>query len=102
MQGLAQSLLFSQGVVHSLVVVACYSDYSSNHNSDCYDYLGYPSNPGLDYDFCTCSDKHCLHTVLDSIDSHIEPALLSSALTNTLEYYANHHKICRFLMDCSK
>ena len=43
MQVLASSLLFSQGLVHSLKVVACCSDYSSYHNSDCFDYLGYLS-----------------------------------------------------------
>ena len=83
---LAPSLLFSQGVVHSLGVVACCSNYSSNHNSDCSDYLGYPSNPSLDSDFGTCSNKHYLHiilTVIDFVDSRIEPALLSSVLTDT-------------------
>ena len=84
---LGLSLLFSQGVVHSLGVVTCCSDYSFNHNYDCSIYLGYPSNPSLDYDFGTCSDKHYLHTVLTVIgfaDSRIELALLSSALTDTL------------------
>ena len=38
MQMLAPSLLSSQGVVHSLGVVAYYSDYSSIHSSDCFDY----------------------------------------------------------------
>ena len=67
-------------------MVACCSDYSSNHNFDCSDYLGYPSNPGLDSDFGTCFDKHYLHTVLaviDSADSCIEPALLSSTLIDS-------------------
>ena len=85
---LAPSLLFSQGLVHSLGVIACCSDYSSNHNSDCSDYLGCLSIPDLHYDSDSgiCSDMHCLHTaltVVDSADSHIGPALLSSTLTNT-------------------
>ena len=88
MQVLAPSLLSSQGLVHSLGVVACCSDYSSNHNSDCFDYLGYLSIPELhsDFDSGICSDMHCPHTalvVVDSIDSHIGLALLSSALTDT-------------------
>ena len=68
------------------MVVACCSDYSFNHDSDCSDYLSYPSNLGLDSNFSTCSDKNYLHTVLvviDSADSRIEPALLLSALTDT-------------------
>ena len=88
MQVLAPSLLFSQGLVHSLGVVASCSDYSSNHNSDCFDYLGYLSILDLhsDSDSGICSDMHCSHTALaevDSTDSHIGPALLSSALTDT-------------------
>ena len=88
MQVLALSLLFSQGLVHSLMVVACCSDYSSNHNSDCSDYLGYLSIPDLhsDSDSGIYSDMHCSHTafvVVNSIDSHIGPTLLSSALTDT-------------------
>ena len=88
MQGLAPSLLFSQGLVHSLGVVACCSNYSSNYNSDCSDYLGYLSILDLrsDSDSGICSDMHCPHTalaVVDSVDSHIGPALLSSALTDT-------------------
>ena len=88
MQVLAPSLLFSQGLAHSLRVVACCSDYSSNHNSDCSDYLGYLSIPGLhsNFDSGICSDMHCPHTVLivvDSTDLHIGPTLLSSALTDT-------------------
>ena len=85
---IAPSLLFSQGLVHSLKVMACCSDYSSNHNSDCSNYLGYLSIPDLhsNSDSGICSDMHCPHTalvVVDSTDSHIGPALLSSALTNT-------------------
>ena len=88
MQVLAASLLFSQGLVHSLEVVACCSKYSSNHNSDCSDYLGYLSIPNMhsDFDSGICSDMHCPHTalaVVDSTDSHIGPTLLSSALTDT-------------------
>ena len=88
MKVLAPSLLSSQGVVHSLGVVACYSDYSSNHNSDCSDYLGYLSIPDLhsDSDSGICSDMHCPHTtlvVVNPTDSHIGPALLSFALTDT-------------------
>ena len=88
MKVLAPSLLFSQGLVHSLGVVACYSNYSSNHNSDCSDYLGYLSSPDLhsDSDSGICSNMHCLHIaliVVDSTDSHMRLALLSSALTDT-------------------
>ena len=88
MQVLAPSLIFSQGLVHSLGVVACCSDYSSNHNFDCSDYLGYLSIPNLHSDFNSgiCSDMHSPHTalvVVDSADSHIGPALLSSSLTDT-------------------
>ena len=89
MQVLALSLLFSQGLVHSLRVVACCSDYSSNHNSDCSDHLGYLSIPDLhsDSDSSICFDMHCPHIALamvDSTDSHIRSALLSSALGDTL------------------
>ena len=85
---LAPSLLFSQGLVHSLKVMACCSNYSSNHNSDCSNYLGYLSIPDLhsNSDSGICSDMHCPHTalvVVDSTDSHIGPALLSSTLANT-------------------
>ena len=90
MQVLAPSLLSSHGVVHSLGVVACYFDYSSIHSSDYFDYSYCLSIPGLDSDSDSdsgiCSDMHCLHTalvVVDSTDSHIGPALLSSALTDT-------------------
>ena len=86
MQMLAPSLLSSQGEVHSLRVVSCYSDYSSIHSSDCSDYSDCLSIPGLDSDSGICSDMHCLHTalaVVDYVDSHIRLALLSSALTNT-------------------
>ena len=88
MQVLALSLLSFQGVVHPLEVMACYSDYSSIHSSGCSDYSDCLSNPDLDFDSNSgiCSDMHFPHTalvVVDSVDSHIEPALLSSSLTNT-------------------
>ena len=88
MQVVAPSLFFSQGLVHSLGVVACCSNYSSNHNSNCSDYLGYLSilNPHSDSDSSICSDMHCPHTalaVVDYADSHIEPTLLSYALIDT-------------------
>ena len=88
MQVLSPSLLSSQGVVHSLGVVACYSDYSSIHSSDCSDYSDCLSIPGLDsdFDYGICYDMHCLHitlTIVDSADSHFGSALLSSALIDT-------------------
>ena len=88
MQVLAPSLISSQGVVHSLEVVACYSDYSSIHSSDCSDYSNCFSIPDLHSysDFGICFDMHCPHTalaVVDYVDSHIGPTLLSFALTNT-------------------
>ena len=88
MQVHAPSLLFSQGLVHSLMVVACCSDYSSNHNSDCSNYLGYLSIPDLHFDSDSgiYYNMHCHYTalaVVDSANSHIGPALLSSTLTNT-------------------
>ena len=88
MQVLAPSLISSEGLVHSLGVVARCSDYSSNHNSDCSYYFGYLSIPDLhsDSDSSICSDIHCPHTaldVVDSADSHIRSALLSSSLTDT-------------------
>ena len=88
MQVLTPTLLSSQGVVHSLGVVACYSDYSSIHSFDCSDYSGCLSITDLHSDSNSgiCSYMHCLHTVLaviDSADSHIEPALLSFALIDT-------------------
>ena len=61
-----------------------YSNCSSSHSSGCSDYSGYLSNPGLDSDSDsgTCFDMYYLHTVpivVDSVDSHIVLALLSSA-----------------------
>ena len=88
MQVLAPSLLSFQGVVHSLEVMACYSDYSSIHSSDCSDYFDCLSIPDLysDSDSGIYSDMHCPHTalaVVDSANSYIEPALLSSTLIDT-------------------
>ena len=84
---LAPSLLSSQGVVHSLKVVACYSDYSSIHSFDCSDYSDCLSIPGLDSnsDSGIYFDMYCLHTVpivVDYVDSHTELALLSSTSTD--------------------
>ena len=81
-------LFSSQGVVHSLGVVACYYNYSSIHSSDCSGYSNCLSIPDLhsDSDSSICSDMHCPYTalvVVDSTYSHIGPALLSSALTDT-------------------
>ena len=95
---------FSQGVVHSLEVVACFSNYSSIHSSDCSDYSDCLSILGLDfdYDYDICFDMYCLHTalvVIDFADSHIELVLLSSALTDTAQYYAVHQKILKFPTD---
>ena len=80
--------IFFQGLVHSLGVVACCSNYSFNHNSDCSDYLGYLSIPDLHSNshFGICFDMHCPYTalaVVDSADSHIGSSLLSSVLTDT-------------------
>ena len=88
MQVLTPSLLSSQGLVHSLEVLACCFDYSSNHNSNCSDYLGYLFIPNLHFDSDSgiCSDMHYTHITLamvDSTGSHIGPTLLSSALTDT-------------------
>ena len=72
-------------VVYLLEMVAYCSDYSSNHSSDCYDYSGFLSNPGLDSDLGTCSYTYYLNivpVVVDSVDSHTEPALLSYAPTD--------------------
>ena len=85
---LTPSLLFSQGLIDSLGVVACCSDYSSNHNFDCSDYLGYLSILDLhsNSDYGICFDMHYPHTalvVVDYVDSHIGLALLSFAPTDT-------------------
>ena len=74
-------------VACSLEVVAYYFGCSSGHSSDCSNYSGYLSNPGLDSDagYGTCSDRYYLHTVpavVDFADSHTVLALLSSAPTN--------------------
>ena len=88
MQVLAPSLLSFQGVVHSLGVMACYSNYSSIHSSDCFDYSDCLPIPDLHFDSNSgiCSNMHCSYTalaVVDSADSHVELALLSPALTDT-------------------
>ena len=79
--------LSSQVAACLLEVVAYYSGCSSNHSSDCSDYSGYLSNPGLDSDSDsgTCFDMYYLHTVptvVDFADSHTVLALLSSAPTD--------------------
>ena len=79
--------LSSQVAVCSLEVVAYYSGCSSSHSSDCSDYSGYLSNPGLDSDSNsgTYSNMYYLHivpTVVDSADSHTVLVLLSSAPTD--------------------
>ena len=69
----------------SLEVVAYYSGCSPNHSSNCSDYSGYLSNPGLDSSFGTCSDTYYLYIipdVVDYIDSHTVLVLLSSASTD--------------------
>ena len=70
-------------------MVAYYSGCSSNHDSNCFDYSGYLSNPSLDSDSDSdsgnCSDMYYLHTVpvvVDSADSHTVLTLLSSAPTD--------------------
>ena len=88
MQVLAPSLLSFQGVVLSLGVMACCSDYSSIQSSNCSDYSDCLSIPDLhsNSDSGICSDMHCPHTalvVVDSADSPIELALLSPTLTDT-------------------
>ena len=79
--------LSSQVAACSPEVVAYYSSCSSSHSSDCSDYSGYLSNPSLDSDSDSgiCSYMYYSHTipvVVDSTDSHIVLALLSSALTD--------------------
>ena len=79
--------LSSQVATCSLEVVAYYSGCSSSHNSSCYDYSGYLSNPGPDSnsDSGTCFDMYYLHivpSIADSTDSHTVLALLSSVLTD--------------------
>ena len=61
---LLPNLLSSLVVVCLLEVMAYYSGYSSIHSSDCSDYSGYLSNPGLDSDSdsSTCSGRYDLHT----------------------------------------
>ena len=81
--------LSSQVAACSPEVVAYYSGCSSSHSSNCSEYVGYLSNPGLDSDYDsdsgTCSDMYYFHTVpavLDSTDSYIVLALLSSSPTD--------------------
>ena len=107
MQVLASSLLSFQGVIHSLGVVACYSDYSSIHGFDYSDYSDCLSIPSLDSesDFGICSDMHCIHTalvVVNLVDSHIGLALLSSAMIDTPWYCDVHRKIHKFPTDYSE
>ena len=71
----SKSTFFSSG---GLLYYGC----SSSHSSDCSDYSGYLSNPGLDSDSDsgTYSDMyylHIVHIVVHSTDSHIVLALLS-------------------------
>ena len=80
--------LSSQVAACSLEVVAYYSGCSSSHSSNCSNYFGYLSNPGLDFDSdsSTCSDTYYLHivpTVVDFSYSHTVLALLSSTPTET-------------------
>ena len=70
-------------VACSLKVVAYYSGGSSSHSSGCSDYSSYLSNLSFDSDSNsgTCSDMYYLYTaltVVDSTDSHIVLALMSS------------------------
>ena len=78
----------SQMAACSLEVVAYYYGCSSSHSSDCSDYSGYLSNPGLDSDSDPgiCSDTYYLHTVPDVVDfddSHTVLTLLLYAPTDT-------------------
>ena len=84
---LLPNLLSSLVVVCLLEVMAYYFDCSSSHSSDCSDYSGYLSNPGLDSDSDsgTRSDTYYLHIVpgvVDFADSHTVLTLLSSAPTD--------------------
>ena len=86
---LLPNLLSSLVVVCLLEVMAYYSGYSSSHSSDYFDYSGYLSNPGLDYDSdsSTCFGRYYLHTAPDVVgltDSHIVFALVSFAPTDSL------------------
>ena len=86
-QTLLPNPLSSHVAACSLEVVAYYSGCSSSHNSGCYDYSGYLSNPGPDFDsdYGTCSDMYYLQiipSIVDSTDSHTVLALLSSVLTD--------------------
>ena len=57
MQGLVPSPFFSQKVDHSLGVVACCSDCSSIHNSDCPGYSEYYATLGLDSGSDSCCSR---------------------------------------------
>ena len=75
-------------VVYLLEVMAYYSGCSSSHNSDCFDYTGYLSIPGLDSDSdsSTCSGRYYLYDAPDVVgfaDSHTMLALLSSVPTDS-------------------
>ena len=83
----SKSTFFSRGGSFTQVV-ACYSDYSSIHSFDCFDYSDCLSIPDLHSDSNSgiYSNMHCPHTalaVVDFADSHIKPTLLSSALIDT-------------------
>ena len=86
---LLPNLLSSLVVVCLLEVVAYYSGCSSSHSSDCSDYFGYLSNPGLDSDSSsgTCSGRYYLYTdptIIGFSDSHTVLALLSFVPTDSL------------------
>ena len=62
-------------------------NHHMSYSFDCSYYSGFLSNLGLDSDSdsSTCSDTYCFHivpTVVDFVDSHTEPDLLSSAPTD--------------------
>ena len=82
------NLLSSLVVVCLLEVVAYYSGCFSSHSSDCSDYSGYLSNPGLDSDsdFGTCSGRYYLDTAPIDVgfaDSQTMLTLLSSVPTDS-------------------
>ena len=84
------NLLSSMVVVCLLEVVAYYSSCFSSRSSNCFDYSGYLSNPGLDSDSRsgsgTCSGRYYLHTaptIVGFDDSHTVLSLLSSISTDS-------------------
>ena len=85
MQVLTLSLLSSQGVVHSLGVVACYSDYSSIDSYDCSDYSDCLSIPSLDSDsdsgICSC------HTPIPGLTRLADPNRIRGARPYTGTLY---------------